>query len=225
MTQTAADLILRQSINLSFNDIQKALPDAPDYLIKDLFNKQSNINDLAQVSGSVEDQVILNTQNISTNSDEISANAQNLTNHIDDLTDAHDASAISFDNSGGLAATDVQGAIDEVDGDLTDHVLTDSAHGTTGDIVGTGNFATSLLGGVVLLAGNVVDASVTSISISTADVGAAPVAYDQAYADEQTNLINECKSVINTLVTDVTNIKNQLNAFLLANQTAKQMAP
>lgn len=43
------------------------------------------------------------------------AAAADLTAHLGDAADAHDASAISFDNSGtGLAATDVQAAIEEV---------------------------------------------------------------------------------------------------------------
>jgi len=216
MAQTAAELVLRQSINLSYNDIQKALPEAPAYLIKDLFNKQSNINDLAQVSGSAEDQVIQNTADIITNAQGISDNAQNLTNHIDDTDDAHDASAISFDNSGGLAATDVQGAIDEVDSDLTDHVNADSAHGTAGDVVGTGNFATALLGGVVLLAANITNAAASTVDVTSPDATDLPSVI---------TLANETKADVNQLVTDFNNLVTKFNAFLAANQAAKQMAP
>lgn len=45
--------------------------------------------------------------------------ATNLTNHINDTTDAHDASAISFTPAGTIAATDVQAAIEELDGDFS----------------------------------------------------------------------------------------------------------
>lgn len=49
-----------------------------------------------------------------------------------------DAVDVSYDNStSGLAATDVQTAIDEVDSDLDNHIAATSAHGTTGDVVGT----------------------------------------------------------------------------------------
>lgn len=41
--------------------------------------------------------------------------ATNLNNHIIDTSDAHDASAISFSATGGIAATDVQTAIAELD--------------------------------------------------------------------------------------------------------------
>jgi hypothetical protein len=68
----------------------------------------------------------------------ISTNATGLSDHLADPTDAHDASAISYDNAtSGLTATDAQAAIDEVDGDLDAHVAATSAHGVSGDIVGT----------------------------------------------------------------------------------------
>lgn len=43
---------------------------------------------------------------------------QTLFNHVDDTTDAHDASAISSIPSGNLAATDVQSALNELQGDI-----------------------------------------------------------------------------------------------------------
>ncbi len=68
----------------------------------------------------------------------ISTNATGLSDHLADPTDAHDASAISYDNAtSGLIATDTQAAIDEVDGNLDTHVAATSAHGVSGDIVGT----------------------------------------------------------------------------------------
>jgi len=46
-----------------------------------------------------------------------------LQTHIDNPTDAHDASAISYDNSAsGLAATQTQSALDEIDADLDAHL-------------------------------------------------------------------------------------------------------
>lgn len=42
----------------------------------------------------------------------------NLTAHLNDTTDAHDASAISNVPAGNLAATDVQGALNELQGDI-----------------------------------------------------------------------------------------------------------
>lgn len=45
-----------------------------------------------------------------------------ITNHISDATDAHDASAISNVPAGTIAATDVQSAINELDGDIQGHI-------------------------------------------------------------------------------------------------------
>jgi len=64
--------------------------------------------------------------------------ASDFAAHLDDATDAHDGSAVSYDNTtSGLAATDVQAAIDEVAGsvgsialdDLTDVTITSPAEG------------------------------------------------------------------------------------------------
>lgn len=54
-----------------------------------------------------------------------------LTTHIDNATDAHDASAVSYDGTTStLAATDVQAAVDENAADLVTHaaVLGDAGH-------------------------------------------------------------------------------------------------
>lgn len=68
----------------------------------------------------------------------ITTNASGLSDHLADTTDAHDASAISYVNTtSGLAATDAQAAIDEVDGDLDTHIAASTAHGISGSVVGT----------------------------------------------------------------------------------------
>lgn len=70
-----------------------------------------------------------------------------LSSHISQVTDAHDASAISSIPLGNLAATDVQGALNELQSDidtratssaLTSHTGASSGvHGVTGNVVGT----------------------------------------------------------------------------------------
>jgi hypothetical protein len=67
----------------------------------------------------------------------------NLTNHLNDTSDAHDASAISFSPTGGIAATDVQAAIAELDSETPSN----SGSGATGtwaiDISGNASTATT----------------------------------------------------------------------------------
>lgn len=54
------------------------------------------------------------------------------------LAGQNEASEIDYDNStSGLTATNVQDAIDELDGDLDTHIAASSAHGVSGDVVGT----------------------------------------------------------------------------------------
>jgi|GEM_PF-2883723 hypothetical protein len=65
--------------------------------------------------------------------------------YVDDkIAGQNDASEITFTPSGTIVATNVQDAIEELDTDLSNlgddfgiHVLDTSAHGTTGDVVGT----------------------------------------------------------------------------------------
>lgn len=53
------------------------------------------------------------------------------------------AELVSYDNAtSGLSATDVQGALDEIDGDLDTHIAATAAHGATGAVVGTTNSQT-----------------------------------------------------------------------------------
>lgn len=82
-----------------------------------------NANDLISLSGVSENSANLGSFTGSTIADNqtIKSALQDLEtaheNHLNDSTDAHDASAISFSNgASGLTATDVQAAIDEVEG-------------------------------------------------------------------------------------------------------------
>lgn len=85
----------------------------------------------------------------------------NLTNHLNDTSDAHDASAISFSPTGGIAATDVQAAIAELDSETPSN----SGSGATGtwaiDI--SGNAATATQAGKVANSGgwNITPSSTT----------------------------------------------------------------
>lgn len=225
MTDTLTQQILRQSLDLSYAEIESIHPEWPKNAVDDYFYKQSNINALAVSGQSVEEQVIINAQNISTNSDNIVINAQNLTDHINDTEGAHAASAISYDNtSSGLAADDSQAAIDEVDANLNAHEALESAHGVTGDNIGTEDFAQALIGGAVLLAAVVNSASTSTVSITGPNAPIASPTYNVSDTQINVNLTNELKADVNQLVIDVNNAIAQLNEFLANNKTAKQMA-
>jgi hypothetical protein len=90
--------------------------------------------------------------------------------------------------------------------DLADHVAATVAHGATGDVVGNLNYASSAVGGVVLEAVAVADAGTASIA-PPAVLAAAGAAYSQAYAQSQTDAIN-------TLITNVVDLRNFLNSAI-----------
>lgn len=222
--------IALQAMDLSYSDIEKLHTTWPKQAIDDYFYKQSNIDSIAALSDDQTDQIDQNTQDIaqntqdiaqnslaiSDNADDISTNATNLNNHINDLTDAHDASAISYDPTGtSLSSTNAQGAITELDSDLTDHVNADIAHGTTGDVIGTDDYAQLALGGSVLLAALVDDALASTVNVTSPDASDLPTVI---------TLANETKADVNQLVIDLNAAITQLNAFLAANKTAKQMS-
>ena len=79
------------------------------------------------------------------------ANATGISDHLADAADAHDASAISNVPAGNLAATDIQGAVNELqtdidtralDSDLTTHMSDTTTHGVTTAIVGVDDVQT-----------------------------------------------------------------------------------
>jgi hypothetical protein len=216
MSSKQIKAVLRQSLDLSIGDIQREHPNWSKTAIDDYFYKQSNINSMAVLSDDQTGEIEKNTQDIETNKQDIETNAENLANHINKESGAHAASAISYDNTdSGLVAENSQAAIDEVDFDLKTHEELTGAHGVAGNNVGTEDYASSLIGGVVLEADNVTDAIESTVSVDSPD------ATDLATV---ITLANETKSDLNQLVTDLNNAITQLNAFLESNKTAKQMA-
>lgn len=129
----------------------------------------------------------------------------------------------------GNATYDLQVTIDGVVIDLNSvsstldtHVAENSAHGATGSIVGSQNYCSTTVGGVVLLSSAVTNATSSSVNILTANVGSAGATYAQAYAQQQTDLINELKAAVNQLATDLNAAITTLNATLSTERTAKQ---
>jgi hypothetical protein len=108
--------------------------------------------------------------------------------------------------------------------DFDAHVIDRTTHGTTGDIVGTGNYASAAIGGTVLLAAAVADA-VASAANAALNPNAAGLAYLQADAATWVAMLNEHKTQINLLKSDLNLAINQLNLLLANSRTAKQLAP
>jgi len=107
--------------------------------------------------------------------------------------------------------------------DIEAHVTSDSQHGVTGENVGTEDFCTDLVGGVVLLMELVNDAVDSTQQITIVDLLAAPVAYDQTYTQLATDLANDTKAKHNQLVTDLNAAIAQINDLISKAKTAEQM--
>lgn len=110
-----------------------------------------------------------------------------------------------------LEVSEISGDVEQVEQGLNNHVSSNSQHGVTGDNVGTENYAQELIGGVVLLAANI-----AQLTNNTINVGLAPAAYDQAYAQSQTDAINSLASKQNDII-------NKINELIQGQITAKQM--
>lgn len=107
---------------------------------------------------------------------------------------------------------------------VDNHISSDSAHGVTGDNVGTGDYCTDTVGGVVNLAALTNDANQSAVAVTSPDATAAPAAYDQTAAQTAVTLVNELKSNVTQLTTDLNAAIDQLNDLLAKQKTAKQMA-
>ena len=114
-----------------------------------------------------------------------------------------------------------------VDKDVTHdaHIALTAAHGSTGSIVGTDNFATTTTGGTVKKSAAVADAGASSVSVTSANISAAPAAYAQSWGVEVETLGNEMKGDINQLVTDVNAIRATLNTLMANLRTSLVLTP
>lgn len=108
--------------------------------------------------------------------------------------------------------------------DFDAHIIDQTTHGATGNIVGTDDYCTGAIGGTVLLATAVADA-VSSAANAVLNPNAAGVVYLQADAATWVAMLAEHKIQINLLKTDLNLAIVQLNALLESERTAKQLAP
>ena len=130
-----------------------------------------------------------------------------------------------------LQAADFEDRLTVVEDDLNDittdfnlHTDDDSAHGATGDIVGTDDYCTALVGGTVLLA-SALAASPTSTLVITSTPNAAGAAYLQADAATWVAAINEIKADFNLLIAEYNALVAKVNAIIDTQEAAKQRAP
>lgn len=101
----------------------------------------TNTSQAASIATNAAD-IATNAASIATNASNISTNATNLTNHLTDTVDAHDASAISVVPAGNLASTEVQAALQELQGDIDAIVVPGVGQTWTSFTIGAGPTAT-----------------------------------------------------------------------------------
>lgn len=117
----------------------------------------------------------------------------------------------------------LQSDLEIVADDLADHVAAQSAHGAIGDIVGTLDYCSATVGGVVFLATAVGDSAPITIAPPSA-VAAAPVAYNQAYEQTQADAINALTTNIAELADAISSVIDVVNSSLATERAAKQRA-
>lgn len=165
----------------------------------------------------------------------VKRNSQNADGTIDDLSarvDILDAEVIAINiridgvelriDAVELRLTTVEGEVDTLRIDLDAHIAAQSAHGATGDIVGTDDYASLTTGGTVLQANTVGDANLIIASVP-ASIGAAPLVYDQTYTDSQTAAINLLSASLFAVILGLNSNATQFNNLLSSMRTAKQL--
>jgi len=181
-----------------FKDLYKqAGVDIPDLLTKDYQGIFQDFVFLADAADGLDALIADNTANITTNATNITTNTTNITTNATNIT---------------TNATN-----------LTNHENSDSEHGVTGNNVGTGDFCTEILGGVVFLMETVTNAVNSTETIALPDIAAAPAAYSQTYANTLAAMANDTKAKHNQLVLDLNLAIAQINDIIAKAKTAKQM--
>lgn len=179
--------------------------------VQDYLDQVKNVQEIATSTDEIIDQVNTNTDDITQAKADIIQNAQDIDTNTTNIGTNTTNIGTNTTNIGtnttniGTNATNIGNnttAIGQVASDLNNHEILDSAHGVTGDNVGTGDYCSLVLGGVVDLAALVADLT----QIVTADIGAAPAAYDQTYTQSVTDLTNENKAKVNEIVLKVNEI-------------------
>ncbi len=180
-----------------------------------------NIEDIDQLVAAVEANIIA----IAANKKEIEANALAIAQNAEDIAANSEAivqNALAIAQNANDIANNAE-AIVLLANSLDTHVNASQAHGSNGDIVGFNDTATESTVGLVARMASIADAVETTVDIITADIGAAPAAYDQAYTQSVTDLTNENKAAINQLASDLNDAIAVLNNLLAESKTSGQM--
>jgi peptidoglycan hydrolase CwlO-like protein len=167
-------------------------------------------------------------------SDDIITNLTSRVGVLEDDVDAIDSTIVLLSSRVSTAENDIddletrvtaaENDIVTVASDLSTHESSQSAHGSTGDIVGTDDFCTLLVGGTVKLSAAVANATASTVT-AVLNPNAAGVAYLQADAATWVAMLNEHKTNINQLKTDLNAAITQINLLLVNSRTALQLAP
>lgn len=178
----------------------------------DIAVNDSNLEQITQDIAALDVRVLITETEISSlNSDVVSLNTSvlNLTLQAADFEDR---------------LVVVEGNLDDLTADFNLHTADDSAHGATGDIVGTDDYCTALVGGTVLLASALAASPASTLSITTTPT-APSAAYVQAEALTWVTTINELKTDFNALITEFNDLVAKVNAIIDTQEVAKQRAP
>lgn len=136
--------------------------------------------------------------------DQLTTNATAISDHLADTSDAHDASAVSVSAVSGLAATDVQAALAEHQGDIDDHLAdTADAHDASAISVSaiSGLTATEVQAALAEHQGDV-ETNATNISNHLADTTDAHDASAVSFAPAGTIAGTDAQTAIAEVATD-----------------------
>lgn len=193
-----------RGLNLSADELKRSGVFSDDF-INEFILLLSNVLLVAQAGDTSNAQVDQNTQAIASNLSAIQQNASDINDLEGDVST----------NTSNIATNTTN---------LSNHISSNSEHGVTGDNVGTEDYAQTLVGGVVLLAALVNDATQSTVSVASPDAPVASATYSQTDTQTTVDLVNEMKGDINQLVTDVNAAIDQLNDFIDKAKTARQMS-
>lgn len=119
LTKDASQDVLNKTIDATSATGTNSLSADSDDILYDNSNSGLSSQNVKEALDELNISTLSNTQGIINNSDLISNLENDITDHINNPTDAHDASAISFDNStNGFTATNAQEAIEEAKNEI-----------------------------------------------------------------------------------------------------------